>query len=171
MPPFWSSLGRFILSGPPELDWFMIDCTILYMIVTGTLDEKAIKPPWMTYDICHVFTIDKYIIYCLVIYPFHKEWGYSLLHYLNLMYLPSARQTAAANSSVIFRQRCGAKSTMKPWMLRSVPSHWPEVETHWVSATGNRREVVGCSEGSVFFCYKLGSTSKNEFEEVERFFF
>lgn len=161
----WVDLFFLDLQNLTDYDW-------LYNIVHDSYRHsrwKSLAPPWMTYDICHVFTIDKYLIYCLVIYPFHKEWGYSLLHYLNLMYLPG-RAWCGCQLLRFFQAALRGEKYHEALDAAERAIALTGGRTHWVSTTGNRREVVGCSEGPVFFCYQLGSTSKVNLKKWNVFF-
>lgn len=150
----------------------MIDCTILYMIVTGTLDEKALHHlgRHMTY-VCfyyrQIYHIYIYIVLSKI--PFIKNGIFTT----SLPQLDVFAGTAPNCGCQLLRDFQAALRGEKYHEALDAAERAIALtggRTHWVSTTGNRREVVGCSEGPVFFCYQLGSTSKVNLKKWKVFF-
>ena len=142
----WVDLFFLDLQNLTDYDW-------LYNIVHDSYRHsrwKSLAPPWMTYDICHVFTIDKYIIYCLVIYPFHKEWD---IHYFGIPQLDvfAGRAKLRLPTPPFFQAALRGEKYHEALDAAERAIALTGGRTHWVSTTGNRREVVGCIVKGQFF--------------------
>lgn len=70
--------------------------------------------------------------------------------YLNLMYLPG-RAKLRLPTPPFFQAALRGEKYHEALDAAERAIALTGGRTHWVFATGNRREVVGCSEGSVFF--------------------
>ena len=104
----------------------------------------------MTYVCFYYRQIYHIYIYCLVKNPFHKEWD---IHYFGIPQLDvfASARLVRLPTPPFFQAALRGEKYHEALDAAERAIALTGGRTHWVSATGNRREVVGCSEGSFFF--------------------
>ena len=146
----------------------MIDCTILYMIVTGTLDEKALAPPWMTY-VCFYYSHIYIHIYIVLWYiPFIKNGIFTTsLPQLDVF---AGRRLVRLPTPPIFSGSAAGRKV--PWSLGCCGAcHCTDRRSNPLGLH-NRESAGSCrlQWRASFFLLPIRVHIKSQFEEVERFF-